>query len=232
MKKGFVTKAGAVILAAGMLLSGMPVCAASTKTAKTAKAAATATSGLSKRDKASAKAALGHYLNGDLAWAGEIVNGDYTYYSYAADPELGMPAAPNPMFAVADLNADGVWELYTNPGIGNTWACILLDGSSYATEDAGIGVTGYSPAVGAWINADTNGFEVLVLQNMNGYYFEVIMEASYSGGSLARVWIGSNESAMSVAQAQAYAAAFPSIATYVAPIVQPLNAATINAYFK
>lgn len=229
MNKRIVSRVSAMVLAATMMLSGLTVCAATPKSAKSAAQTSSVSAGMSKADKAMAKYIMNCYLNGEYNWCGDDGVSQYISYFYTARPEFNSPAAPGPVFAVADLDADGRKELYTYPGIGSTWTCYVLNNGEATSTNA----SGFSAAAGAWVDVSFKGISVIGLgSNGTSCYFGEIMNIAYTGTDTAQLELDGATAPIPLATAQAYAAAFPTLGTYLSAIAQPVNATTVNAAFK
>lgn len=224
MNKRIVSRIGAVIVAAGMLLSGMPVHAACVPTAATQAAGAPVNALLNKTQKTQVRSVLQEYLNKTRYFSDETVYGGNSW----------IAAASNPQFAIADLNADGVLEMYVSGGSGSQWDCYVLNGLKTSHEGVPeydyIMVSGYSAAAGGWSQQYDDSYYLCSVYSNTGAEWTEVMTITSEGNGTASMYIGESSALITTAQAKAFAAAFPLLDLYLAGIVQPLTPATINAF--
>lgn len=116
---------------------------------------------VSAEDKAAALDILDMYMTGERGWDGgefQTVNGE-------------IPAE-NPMFAIADLNGDGVNELWVGTGENGEWNMNLLPSSDTEFWYDLSGISGYNPADQTFVSyndlgtslQDYDGNEIMLLE--------------------------------------------------------------------
>lgn len=116
---------------------------------------------VSAEDKAAALDILDMYMTGERGWDGgefQTVNGE-------------IPAE-NPMFAIADLNGDGVNELWVGTGENGEWNMNLLPSSDTEFWYDLSGISGYNPADQTFVSyndlgtslEDYDGNEIMLLE--------------------------------------------------------------------
>lgn len=114
---------------------------------------------ISAEDKASAQRILNLYMSHERMWEG------FGMGYYVGDVKDGEgDSALNPVFAIADLNGDGVNELWTGTdSVG--WNMNLLPSSDTEYWYDISGVSGYNPDTDTYLMLDLNGYMV---QNIDG----------------------------------------------------------------
>lgn len=211
-----VSRVMAVVLAAGMTLTGLPVYAANpTATTVTSQTAPVGTS-ISTVDRAIAQQILTAYLTQQISWDNYIVGGSAT-----------MAAAPNPMFAIADLDGDGQYELFTNSGADANWDIYFLRGTQ--TPDWTALASGYSAEMDAYIEDFGTGYDVWINIETVPVILVEVYDYNVAKGTAQLITIDGSMGTVTLADAQQTQALFTNVVNLLQTQIQPLNAATIQA---
>lgn len=175
---------------------------------------------LTKPEQKAAQTILNRYLSGTYEWA----DGCTWRMNTAAPVNFYYEIAPNPVFAIADLDGNGVIELWTSPN-ANHWDVYLLSTSGSKYSPTLKVVDRYDTASKTfWVEYDVDGYVVDLAGNTYWY-----AENDFTAAGSPWILTLANGASQTITQQQKdqLLAAYAPIATCVN--VQPITAANINA---